>query len=95
MLRAPTVRTGQRLTADLWNELARAVNSGLAAPRDLTRGVTADEVSNVVLQGVEKTVVAERVYDPNDETVYVDVDRYTSHTVLDSRTGQKITTEYV
>jgi hypothetical protein len=88
MLRAPTVKTGQRLTAGLWNELARAVNAGLAAPRDLNAGVTSDEVIDKSLRETSRETETVRVYNPDDEEQYVDVDRITSLTTKNDNTGE-------
>ena len=93
MLRAPTVKTGDRLTAGLWNELARAVNGGLVAPRDLDQGVYSDEVSRSIIETARETAT-ERVYDPNDQSVYVDVDYITSVSMRDTQTGVVITYHY-
>lgn len=94
MLRAPTVKRGQRLTAGLWNELAQAVNEGLSPPRDLESGVESDEVSDRTEIEVQRTTATERVFSPDDESVYIDVDYVVSVTMRDTVTGKTITYEY-
>ena len=94
MLRAPYVKTGQRLTAALWNELARAVNLGLQAPRDLNSGVFADEVADASLIEQSRLTETVRVFNPEDETQYVDVERITALTTKNSKTGETLTTYF-
>jgi len=86
-LRAPTVRRGQRLTAELWNATARAINQGLAAPRDGDAGIFADEVAGVVELELERATTSVRVFNPDDAEQYVDLDRITSLTVRNKDTG--------
>ena len=96
-LRAPLVKTGQRLTAELWNQTARAINQGLATPRDLEQGITEAEAETggkTSLVEISRTTTTERVFDPADETVYVDVARITSITTLNQSTGETVTTTF-
>jgi len=93
-LRAPTVQSGQRLTAALWNETARAVNEGLAAPKDLTAGRFADEQVGIGLHEIARETTSVRVFNPDDDTQYVDVDRITSLTVRNDQTGEVSTTYF-
>lgn len=87
MIRAPTVRRGEALTAALWNRLAGAVNEGIAAPRDKDAGLTDGEHGGNYKRAIRAAVAIERVFDPNDAEVYVDVARKTEITVVDGRTG--------
>ena len=86
-LRAPTVQRGQRLTARLWNDLAQAVNQGLAAPRDLDSGVGLDEVADTTLHEIARTTETVRVENPDDEDQYVDVQRILTVTTRHEGTG--------
>lgn len=87
-LRAPYVRRGQALTADLWNGQARAINQGLAAPRDQDAGIGEDEVTGTVLREVSRETDTVRVFNPDDENQWVDVLRITSLTVRNGSTGE-------
>tara|TARA_R110000803_G_scaffold107227_2_gene175376 strand:- start:2749 stop:3042 length:294 start_codon:yes stop_codon:yes gene_type:complete len=91
-LRAPYVKRGQALTLELWNQQARAINQGLAAPRDSDGGVFADEVADASLREQSRTTDTVRVYNPDDEEQYVDVQRITSLTTRNTSTGQTVTT---
>lgn len=95
-LRAPYVRRGQRLTPTLWNELARSVNQGLSAPRDLDSGVTEPETEagDIVLQELSRLTETVRVYNPDDAAQFVDVERITQITTLNQRTGESFTTKF-
>ena len=91
MRRAPTVKRGDRLTTELWNDMAGVVNESIAAPRDLDAGVTADEIGTASEHEVSREVTVERVTSPDDENVYVDVNRITALTVRDASGVTKTT----
>jgi hypothetical protein len=93
-MRAPTVKRGDRLTSSLWNQLADAVNAGLAAPRDLDAGVVDGELGLVYKQELSRETEIERVTSPDDENVFVDVARITVLTVRNSETGRTETTYF-
>ena len=93
-LRAPTVKRGQRLTAGLWNELARAVNSGLAAPRDIDAGRDEEELPDVTLRETSRSTVIVRVENPEDPEQYVEVQRITRLTTRNESDGQLVETVF-
>ena len=96
-LRAPLVRRGDRLTPDLWNQAARAINQGLAAPKDTDSGITEEESDtggDVALTEIARVTETVRVFNPDDETQYVDVLRITSLTTRNDRTGETVTTVF-
>jgi len=94
-MRAPTASRGQVLTARIWNQLAQAVNQGIASPRDLDAGLASGEGAEVLLLELSRTVQAVRVTSPDDESVFVDVDRITSLTVRNLQSGNTEVTHFV
>jgi len=81
IMKAPRVARGQAITANLWNELADAVDESLFSPRDITAGITTEEVEEIVTSGstswteISRTSDTVRVENPEDATQFVDVER--------------------
>lgn len=73
---------GQVITAQFLGEVAGAINSGIQGPeqeqRGLEDGITPTQTQKWVGVSYETTTV--RVSDPEDEDVFVDVERFTSIT---------------
>lgn len=90
VIRAPTVRRGERITARWANELAGAVNEALQPPKDKDTGVTEDEAqAERTINEVERTTETVRIENPEDSEQYVDVARAVTSTLLDVETGRR------
>lgn len=96
------VAQGQALTARRWNGLADAVNGAVRAPQSIDGGLRLPsagipeqgepEPDDVILgtgfDAVRQVTVTERVFDPDDESVFVDVERVTKLLMVDRATGR-------
>lgn len=90
IIRAPTVRPGDRITAQWANQVAAAVNGGIEAPRDLDTGVQPEEVSVRTFTEESRSSVDVRVENPEDEEQYVIVTRAQVSNMYDSRNGETV-----
>lgn len=89
VLRAPRVRRGDAFTATLWNQMADAVNEGLAGPKDLDQGSPAQEADeeppvDARFDEVSRTEVTERIFSDVDPEVFIDVAKIETWTARNS-----------
>lgn len=76
VLRAPYVRSGERITAKWANDVAGAVNEALRPPKDLDEGVPDGAAApRLVLREQARSSEEVRIENPEDEEQYVNVDR--------------------
>lgn len=96
------VAQGQALTARRWNSMAAAVNGVLRAPQSIDGGLRLpsagiaeqgepdpdDVLIGTGYDAVRQVTVTERVFDPDDSSVYVDVQRVVKLLMVDRATGR-------
>lgn len=96
--RAPRVKRGQALTADLWNSLADYVDPPLLSPRQVEAPVTSEQVAETdpdpasTFYEVARASDTVRVENPDDENQYVNVERLRAITF--SAGGQNVSFIY-